>query len=717
MAPLRIPLGVVGSVGRRIPSGGTITEDTTYVYHTFLSSDEFNNPIDGLDIQYLVVAGGGSASTSYHGGGGGGAGGLSNGSLSLAKNSYAITVGDGGATTPASNTNGKKGDDSSIGSLVIAAGGGAGIMNWETSSANGGSGGGACNVSGNPSFYGSGVSGQGNNGGSSFASNSEMSWPGGGGGGAGNSGQNAQNVNYGGAGGNGLQFLDWANATSTGDSGYYAGGGAGGINGQAVGAGINDAIQGGLGGGGNSGVYYGSTSGLAGQANTGGGGGAPNFGNNGSGGAGGSGVVIIRYPKTAISNLSEYWLSIGSSDGDAAAWLSAVDSEGNSYAAGGWYQFWPNEAGLITKRNLLGEIIWETAPFNEQFVSKDMKISPYDDSVYVSSTLEDYSYERSFAALMEVIPSSGTGYAPRVFGNGTFEIGSAIFDIDNAGNSYICARVRPNPSSTTTLMMIAKLNSFGTLQWAKSIDEGRYNFLEMASLSVDKSTGDIYLAGETRDSFSVSAGVAIKINSSGTLQWAKELYDPSLPVRIYGGTLDSSNNLYLIGFQSASIQIINKINSSGNIVWQRQVSSGYLKRAVTDSNNNLFVTLSGAGGSYTDILKFDSNGNLLWQRRILGYGDVLEYLQPSVSSEGDFFLPGSRVDGAFASAMIKLPGDGSLTGTYGPISYSYAFNVVSSYNLDLVSASHPLSTYSVNLSDGTAAFTSPGLTYEREDIK
>lgn len=296
MSPL--PLGILSSsAALSPPTGGTITTSGSYTYHTFTSSGSFVNTIPNFSVEYLVVAGGGSASTSYHGGGGGGAGGLRNGSLTLGALSYPVVVGAGGPTTPASNTNGSKGNTSSIGffSQAEAAGGGAGIMNWENTIANGGSGGGACNVSANPSFKGTGISGQGYDGGSSFASNSEMSWPGGGGGGAGQVGQNAQSVNYGGAGGNGLQYSTWATATSTGDGGYYAGGGAGGINGQAVGAGTSNAIQGGLGGGGNSGVWFGSSNGNPGDINTGGGGGAPNFGNGSTGGAGGSGIVIIRY--------------------------------------------------------------------------------------------------------------------------------------------------------------------------------------------------------------------------------------------------------------------------------------------------------------------------------------------------------------------------------------------------------------------------------------
>lgn len=280
-----------------VPLGGVVTEDASYIYHTFTSTDSFINPISDLSAEYLVVAGGGSASTSWHGGAGGGAGGLLNGSTSLAQDTYTITVGAGAAQTTESNSTGQKGSDSQIVGLVTATGGGGGITNFVDSSvADGGSGGGAINIVDDDivaTYSGLGIPGQGNDGGTSTAD----AYAGGGGGGAGEKGQNSISRLRGGAGGAGKNFSTWASATSTGDSGYYAGGGAGGLDGEALGAGENDKTQGGIGGGGDSGTWFGSPDGDPGQVNTGGGGGSQNRGNDDKSGAGGSGIVIIRYSK------------------------------------------------------------------------------------------------------------------------------------------------------------------------------------------------------------------------------------------------------------------------------------------------------------------------------------------------------------------------------------------------------------------------------------
>jgi hypothetical protein len=237
--------------------------------------------------EYLVVAGGGGGGGSTPTdllSGGGGAGGLLNDSTTFTEfASYTVTVGAGGAAAQ-SGVSAVSGSDSTLqttsGTITSFGGGRAASHSTEDHPAgNGGSGGGG-NL--NTDSGGSGTVGQGNDGG--YGQNAASGETGGGGGGAGAVGSNGVAQSQAGNGGVGLDFSTWSTATSTGDSGYYAGGGGASINGD-YGQGI-----GGTGGGGN-----GQTSTItneAGAENTGGGGGAgkaPYIGN------GGSGIIIIRY--------------------------------------------------------------------------------------------------------------------------------------------------------------------------------------------------------------------------------------------------------------------------------------------------------------------------------------------------------------------------------------------------------------------------------------
>ena len=289
--------------------GGTITEDSTYFYHTFKGSSTFT-PLQSLSADILVVAGGGGAMGA--GGGGGGGGLLGFGSQSLTAQAYPIIVGAGGAgAVPGTGTR-TSGNDSKFGSLTTALGGaGGGGYNasagaYQAALSGGGSGGGGSYYTG--ISFSAGTAGQGNSGSNGYqGTGGGEPRSGGGGGGAGGAAASGS-ANVGGNGGIGAtngstvggsagpySFINAMGAASgtgqlSGGNYYYAGGGGG--------EGKNVRGEAGLGGGGYGGISEPSTYPAAGTAYTGGGGGAgPNASSSYGGANGGSGVIIVRYLK------------------------------------------------------------------------------------------------------------------------------------------------------------------------------------------------------------------------------------------------------------------------------------------------------------------------------------------------------------------------------------------------------------------------------------
>ena len=280
-------------------TGGVITYDSTYVYHTFTSSGTFT-PLQSLTVDYLVVAGGGAGgggTNSYgnNGGGGGGAGGFrtsagpsgggasAEAALSLSAQAYTVTVGAGGAAYTwiqgNNGTTGADGSNSVFGSITSIGGGGGAYPYGAGRSGGSGSGAGAgypYNVSG-----GAGTSGQGYAGGKNNGDGTA-----GGGGGAGSVGGTGT-TNIGGNGGSGVA------SSITGSSVTYAGGG-GGCSWNTTGS------SGGSGGGGAGASNTYPRDAISGTTNTGsggGGGGYVNGGFIGYPGSGGSGIVIVRYAR------------------------------------------------------------------------------------------------------------------------------------------------------------------------------------------------------------------------------------------------------------------------------------------------------------------------------------------------------------------------------------------------------------------------------------
>jgi hypothetical protein len=254
-------------------TGGVVSSDGTYWYHTFPFSGTFT-PTQSLSADILCIAGGAGGSSA-----GGGAGGLRYfSSESLTATGYTVTVGAGGALGSSGSTAGSTGGNSQFGSLTLSNGGGGGsnygAVNSTVNGSAGGSGGGGSSRDSTSTGTGGAASpsGQGNAGGDGLNS-SAGAVNSGGGGGAGAVGGNTA-FNSGGNGGIGVNtYASWAVATQTGDNGYYAGGGRGQSNFS------NSLGQNGLGNG---------------SANTGGGGMCASSGG-GNGFAGQSGIVIIRY--------------------------------------------------------------------------------------------------------------------------------------------------------------------------------------------------------------------------------------------------------------------------------------------------------------------------------------------------------------------------------------------------------------------------------------
>ena len=248
-----------------------------YVIHTFTNSGTYGNSY-AVNADVLVVAGGGGGGMR-HGGAGGAGGMIYSNAYSISPGDHTVTVGVGGAGADTADDNLKAGapGSNSVFGTITAIGGGGGRTYAGTYDGAGGSGGGGSGQGSNPNG-GTGIAGQGYDGGSGSSTPN-----GSGGGGAAEAGEGG--TPNGGDGGDGVQLSISGVAT------YYAGGGGGGGD---VG---NTGGAGGLGGGGHGGDNGVNTSQTAGTDGTGGGGGGCRSDTvTAPGSDGGSGIVIIRYP-------------------------------------------------------------------------------------------------------------------------------------------------------------------------------------------------------------------------------------------------------------------------------------------------------------------------------------------------------------------------------------------------------------------------------------
>jgi hypothetical protein len=290
-------------------SGGTLATGSTYYYRVFTADGSLSVSTGTVTADVLVIAGGGGGGSGWYAGGGGAGGVKLYSGLTLSPSSYPVAVGNGGTGSTNTAVAGSNGQNSSFNTSNSATGGGGGGSRQQNVSGqryggNGGSGGGTAWPN---TLGGTGISGQGFDGGSNTNGGYGSS-----GGGAGSAGTHGGNPIYGNVGGSGTNTYSswlseissimsgvsgWSTATST---GYIAGGGAGGSD-------SSTNWLGGVGGGGRSSAG-GSVSATNGVTNTGGGGGGGSNSESANpatgpvkGADGGSGLVIVRYLKNSVS--------------------------------------------------------------------------------------------------------------------------------------------------------------------------------------------------------------------------------------------------------------------------------------------------------------------------------------------------------------------------------------------------------------------------------
>jgi hypothetical protein len=306
--------------------------------------------------------------------------------------------------------------------------------------------------------------------------------------------------------------------------------------------------------------------------------------------------------------------------------------------------------------------------------------------------------------------TSGLLQWQRILGaSGTSERGLSVA-VDSSGSSYISA------TGSVEDLMVVKYDTSGTLQWQRGLG-GTDGW--GSAVTVNNSGNTIYVCTDSYfDSSTWGAGLVV-YNQSGTVLsqqrgWVAGAYK-SVAVD------NTANMVYTCGSNGGSIQIM-KYSGSGTLLtdWVlTNPSVASIANSVTvDSSGNFYVCGNNGSalfGCVIIIAKFNPSGTLQWQRR-LQIGGSSSYAEAKgivVDSIGDFYICASYtltpfVDQTSQSLIVKLPGDGSMIGTYtlDGIQVSYA---ASSLTLQVgtvsLSGNIPGSSYTSTFTSSTSSLT------------
>jgi hypothetical protein len=404
----------------------------------------------------------------------------------------------------------------------------------------------------------------------------------------------------------------------------------------------------------------------------------------------------------------KYWIAVLGGSSVEVPFNTAIDADSNIYIFGR-----SNSSSLyrqsIAKYNKDGVIQWQKQLSNNTHQGYSEcwgTIDPSGNPIAYNSTTDG---TWGGVVVTKLTPAGAITWQ-RALGVGTDSFADSV-TTDSSGNIYASG---PMNDGSGYKLYGFKYNSSGTFQWqVRTSGEGH-------GVAVDPS-GNVYFGGFAGGTYGLQLN---KYSSSGSLLHQTRT-NGQYGYDTYGGKVvcDSAGNSYSAGvFRQSSgtgyeFGLI-KRDSSGNIVWQRVItnsSSSYgmvMTNLAVDSSNNIYGTGYTAVGSnfIAVIAKWNSSGVLQWQRSFTPSTASFGIYDIKIDSTGTFMtLSGyTNTSGNYDYALIKLPTDGTKTGTYTVGSYSYTY-AASSYTETAYSGSNATATTGVT-GAGVLGTTTPSNT-------
>lgn len=262
----------------------------------------------------------------------------------------------------------------------------------------------------------------------------------------------------------------------------------------------------------------------------------------------------------------------------------------------------------------------------------------------------------------------------------TFDQAQAI-KLDASGNAYVTGK---SGTAGTENFLTMKINSNGTVAWAKKYN-GTLNTEDNAlALVLDNGASNVYVGGYSFRTGAVQDYMTIKYNASTGDSLAAASYNGPLGStdQLTAMAIDNSNNVYVTGYSAAVTTGYDyatiKYNSNLAQQWlQRTSNSGSdfpFFITVDNASGYVFVTGSsfGSGTGYDYLtISYNSAGSFNWEKR------------ENSSSSGNDYASGIAVQD---TDRIFVTGSANFSGT-GIAFYTLRYSKISA--IDPISSNIP----------------------------
>jgi hypothetical protein len=299
-------------------------------------------------------------------------------------------------------------------------------------------------------------------------------------------------------------------------------------------------------------------------------------------------------------------------------------------------------------------------------------------------------------------------------------------------------KFRVNYSNLWVLLLMILTGHLCYADWGKNFGGYDAGTVQLQGSAVDGS-GNVYLTGyftsttlEAPGNILTRIGVqdafVVKLDSSGTVIWAKNFGGVGATAIGFGLAVDGSSNVYMGGyFQTANLTtpaltvigvrdvLAVKMDSSGATTWAKNFggtgSTASASDIAVDGSGNVYLAGSFQTANLTNpaltkigtkdalALKLDSSGNVTWAKNFGGTGASASAQSVAVDSTGNVYLNGTLQTGNLTTPVLakigtrdilafKLDSSGATTwaktfGGTGASAYGYGIAVDGSSNVYL----------------------------------
>jgi hypothetical protein len=381
------------------------------------------------------------------------------------------------------------------------------------------------------------------------------------------------------------------------------------------------------------------------------------------------------YETTAIS--ASNWIA------KSGQWLSstAFDGTGNLYSVG--------RLGLVIKTALDGSATWKKSIVIGSFIVVLERVAVVSTNViYVNG----FYFTTENVPFFAILNSDGNVTSARsITTKGSF----ARLEVSSSGAVYPSGFMAPIAGSSTVFYHLFRVfnGSITAKRYYNNASEVNFGFIGAGS------SDSAYLGGD------VSTAPIIKINSSFGILW--KFFSSSIRAI---AVVESNADLYVAARTPSPGRIlaVMKLNAStGALVWARTLSETTSGICVAvDNSSNVYI--GGRTSTNGVIIKVDSDGNLVWQRSVsIGVTSEIRSIYVNTATNTIYALCSPFSTSNNYSFILSIPTDGSLTGTYsvGGSSVTYASTSETFNTINPTFTSPSFSFTTSNLADSNRSTT------------